>query len=729
MTTRARAGAGRRLRRVALLAASLALLSCTANRMHRRVSVEERPDYSLAFIEFDDQGELWAPSQLERALALIESRSRSDAGLALMLFVHGWNDSASEAEEKAKKGTIHQFRELLVRLKRSHRARYPDIDIPVVGVYLAWRGKVSSVPLVRELSFYNRRGAAERIAGSSATEAIYKILTTARANPQARSVVLGHSFGSMILERALAQAVVGALLASQGDRLVFPADLVVLFNPAGSAIQAKQLVDILARNRLKTYRFDEAGRRYERPLLLSFTSESDTATRVFFPVGMSVKAVTKKFRRYGSEYCSPISNQSWLYKHTAGHTPALHSHTVAVGPRRGSGEAEIGSAPPRYESEYDPVTQQMAFSFEGGSHRFTIRRKPRALNDTPYWIMQVPTELIPNHSEIFSAETFALVDAALAMSGAMGDTGTIVEKEDGVRPVAVVPRPDGGALFVDRSRGVYAVRPDSARPVFLSCLTEGVDPSEAVGFQVAGHLAYLALVRREAGSESECRTDIFEYQVENTGYRTLARRRVAGAACYTSAAFDLTEKRVVLGLEDEGRARLDSADMTRDGARPTEWSSLPGPSAPTAMYFEAAGRRLFVTRARSGELWSAGLDDDPPEPRLVWDAPGFLTAMGFGRQRRELYVVDAGNQRIWSLDCEGPCGTPRVFLESESLQNPTTLAVGLDGRVWLGDLEEQTLLTISPEGDVENTIKSLSPGLVSPTPPATGGAAAERPPG
>ena len=50
-----------------------------------------------------------------------------------------------------------------------------------------------------------------------------------------------------------------------------------------SSIEHLQSVDIVARNRLETYRFDEDGNRFERPLLVSFTSESDTATRLFLP--------------------------------------------------------------------------------------------------------------------------------------------------------------------------------------------------------------------------------------------------------------------------------------------------------------------------------------------------------------------------------------------------------------------------------------------------------------
>jgi pimeloyl-ACP methyl ester carboxylesterase len=276
--------------------------------MYRTASLEEYPRYSLAFIEFDDQGELWAPSQVDRALAHLERLNQNESGVALMIFAHGWNASAAPGQESDPDSALSRFKAILARLDRGIEEELPELELPIMGVYLGWRGRVSSVPLVRQASFYNRRGAAERIAGAAATEAIYRLLTALRENPASRSVLIGHSFGSLILERALAQAVISALLAAEAHELVFPADLVVLFNPAGSATRAKQLVDILARNRLKTYRYDRRGNRFERPLLVSLTSESDRATRVYFPAGMFFKAASKQFRNYGPEHCSPISN-------------------------------------------------------------------------------------------------------------------------------------------------------------------------------------------------------------------------------------------------------------------------------------------------------------------------------------------------------------------------------------------------------------------------------------
>ena len=694
------------------LLAGLLALSCTAHRMYRPVSVEDHPEYSLAFVEFDDQGELWSPAQLDSALALLE-RLNSGPGVALVVFVHGWNNDASPREEKAEDGSIYQYRKILTRLKNDVEQRFPGVDIPVMGIYVGWRGRVSNVPLIREASFYNRRGAAERIAGASATEAIYRILTTMRANPNSRSVLIGHSFGSMILERALAQAAVSTLLASTEQELIFPADLVVLLNPAGSASQTKQMVDILARNRIKTYRLDEEGNRYERPLLVSFTSESDKATSLFFPVGMSVKAMNKKFRDYGQEFCSPIAKQQYLYTHTAGHTPALHSHEVTMGPKvTGSSIAEPGGLgdplSANYQTEYDPETQQMALAFNGEEHRFTIRRKPWVLNDTPYWIMQVPEELIPNHSAVLTEDTFRLMETVLTLSGTYaGDTSAVV-REDGVRPVAVAPRPDGSALFLDRSRAVYSVRPGSDRPVFLSCLSPSIDPNQGIGFHVAGHLAYAAISRPEGRASSKCQTEVYEFQVDNDGYRELGRIPVAGSECFNAAAFDVQSKVLYLSHDGQEGPGLWVADLTQDSPNPEKMLDLPGGTPATALHFDTSHRRLFAAQGATGTLWIVRADTETPRLQFVADTLGYPITLEYGQGQQRLYVADARGKKIWALDCADRCEDPWVFLDSEALETPSTMAVGLDGSLWLGDLQAQALLTISPDGTVTGRVRSLS---------------------
>src|SRR5262249_44819662 len=118
------------------------------------------------------------------------------------------------------------------------------------------------------------------------------------------SIVVGHSFGGMVLERSLTQAVVGDILAPEEDRkaemrrwndrkdkglekadsqppvdnLRPPADLIAMVNEAAPATEAKQLLDLLKTHKMKlTVKVSDTEER-EEPLFLSITSEGDAAT-------------------------------------------------------------------------------------------------------------------------------------------------------------------------------------------------------------------------------------------------------------------------------------------------------------------------------------------------------------------------------------------------------------------------------------------------------------------
>ncbi len=82
-------------------------------------------------------------------------------------------------------------------------------------------------------------------------------------------------------------------------------------------------------------------------------------------------------------------------------------------------------------------------------------------------------------------------------------------------------------------------------------------------------------------------------------------------------------------------------------------------------------------------------------------------AVAYAPTEKRLYVTDAKERKIWALDCRDRCRQPDVFLESGALRHPITLAVGLDGTIWLGDLTAQTLMAIAADGTIEGTIRTL----------------------
>ncbi|MEE9562881.1 MAG: hypothetical protein V3W50_07415, partial [Thermoanaerobaculia bacterium] len=91
----------RRYRLVVVLSVLLpAFLGCTPSKMYRPVSVQEDPDYTLAFVEFDDQGEMWDPAQLSRAVKVIEQGNQNEDGCIVVTYIHGWQHNASPKNEQ-----------------------------------------------------------------------------------------------------------------------------------------------------------------------------------------------------------------------------------------------------------------------------------------------------------------------------------------------------------------------------------------------------------------------------------------------------------------------------------------------------------------------------------------------------------------------------------------------------------------------------------------------------
>ncbi|MGB3563544.1 MAG: hypothetical protein WBC09_10895, partial [Thermoanaerobaculia bacterium] len=86
------------------------LFGCTANKMYRQVSVQEEADYTLAFVEFDDQGEMWDPAQVSRALATIEKANHTKDGAVVITYFHGWQHNASPKSEQKEGGNVHDFK-------------------------------------------------------------------------------------------------------------------------------------------------------------------------------------------------------------------------------------------------------------------------------------------------------------------------------------------------------------------------------------------------------------------------------------------------------------------------------------------------------------------------------------------------------------------------------------------------------------------------------------------
>src|SRR5213596_195723 len=91
------------------------------------------------------------------------------------------------------------------------------------------------------------------VSGTPVTETIFELIRQARKDPNSKCVVIGHSFGALLLEKAMAQAITGNVLALDAQnpvpqqRFNAPADLILLVNSAAESIYAKEMTDMFAR--------------------------------------------------------------------------------------------------------------------------------------------------------------------------------------------------------------------------------------------------------------------------------------------------------------------------------------------------------------------------------------------------------------------------------------------------------------------------------------------------
>ncbi len=679
--------------------------ACTPNRMHRPPpgNIQQEAGYTLAFIEFDDQGELWSPEQRERVIDFIERKNEAEAGVVLFVFFHGWLNSASEKDEQNKKRSLYGFKQFMskatVRLKKFFPERQPHL----VAVYIGWRGRSARQPFTG-VSFWSRRKAAARIAsGPTVPEVLLDLLDTAKENRNSKTIVIGHSFGAMLLERAIAQVLVGEVVTSDDeDALEVSIDLVVLLNEAAPALLARQLVEVFAQHRIKVYRVDDKGNRVERPLLISITSTADWATRIAYPMGKAFGAAFGSFRKYGSERCSPGASQKEYYKRTAGHVPALHTHIITATPLPKGAQPAEG-----VRIEFDPDSGRRKVSFDGKKHSYTIRRSAQSFNDTPYWIMQMPASMSGSHSDIFNFDTDRLLTALLVWTGApLPNTKTVLVRETGVSPIGLATHPVTGELvFADRSRRMYAVPAGSSSTVFMACLQS--DPTNVIG-TFSGTEAVFFVANREILKKGEP----VKYETVMRRVRLLFSESelevspplgLAGSQRFFGATGDAKRQKVYLSTQDA----IYVADVAADSPAPQLLTRIQGPMKLRRLVVDTARQRLFALDGAGGRVFLVDLGKSAPQATLVADGLGKASDIDINLRTGTVYVVNAETRQVWQLACKAGGCTKQVFARSDAFKRPFRLEITRDGTVWVADAKASKIFGLDPDGSIRHTIASL----------------------
>jgi hypothetical protein len=393
----------------------------------------------MAFVEFDEQGEFWDSKQRDAALSLIE-RAKAAAGGSggaprgplVVTFTHGWKNNADDRDGSENHNVVG-FEGVLNYLQT--RPQYKDT--PIVGIYFGWRGALIPEywPVRNQLSYFDREGTAIRIPGASMTGLLTQIMIeTHRDAPAAHVVLVGHSFGALALERALTQAMTDYVIRQRAPERYGSdgahADLVVFVNSAAAASEGKQMLNLLKDFEYSSQQpaaADAWRRPPSRPLFLSISSLGDIATRFAMPIGHGLSFLNFKakgsWRDYGGAAEPPsVTAQSAYYLSTTAHMEALQSHVIVEVDESGNASATEAA-----RCDIDPTTGEPRYFGPAfattTAHRYRICEKRDRWNDTPYWAMQMPATIVPDHSGIFNInflnllETFSLDPGEMAVPG------------------------------------------------------------------------------------------------------------------------------------------------------------------------------------------------------------------------------------------------------------------------------------------------------------------------
>ena len=381
-----------------ILAITLAAMcgnGCTSmSPLRKDRSVETEKDYKVAFIEFGEQGSYQDPAQLKNALDLIQRTERP----LVITYVHGWQNNA-------RSGDVDKFESLLTRLNRAPAVRQAGFH--VIGVYLGWRGKLTPVPILKELTFFSRKATAERLASNyDCYDAIASVSEAARKfhGHEQYTVLLGHSFGGLIVERSVAHAINAEIHGHADADRSMPADLMIVVNPASDSILARQMIAAL-------YSRKTEG---TRPLFVSITSTGDWATGLGFPIGTSLAATTKAFNNVATPGPNAVmQSERKLYTSTPGHNETLINRVTADLHKT----IDSPHGLPALETNLEHNLAAEVFTLDGVKGKldlWQIQRIGRV--DVPYWDVRVDPSIIKDHGDLWNERAEAMMAAIFRMA-------------------------------------------------------------------------------------------------------------------------------------------------------------------------------------------------------------------------------------------------------------------------------------------------------------------------
>ena len=425
-------------------------------------SIEDHTDYTLGFVEFDDQGWMHNRRQMDILMKELDEQSKDGSDLLIFVYVHGWKHNAEFCDNN-----VCCFRETLKQmnvLEGKYEEQYKHKGWKrrkVFGIYVGWRGlSVMGPDVLRSTSFYSRKNAATRVALGTTRELLGKVkdfyerknappgqeasrkntkqlpmqnAAEDKRNPAGtRLLTVGHSFGGLVVYTAVAQALMESAIEPKPydkNQLVKPfGDLVFIVNPAFEGTRYEPLHQV-AKHR------DYAP--YQPPVFVAVTSESDQATRKAFPIGRWANYVWDNYAdgKNVDEVDHTKEDQKQANVRTIGHTPRYLTHKLefssdkSVSAEKNRAEnkvaecgcpyrdgikdlfanADIGQETVEWQQDLDANIQdghrKPNWIRRYASDGITLKHEPNDPNngpDNPFWVVYADEKIIPDHNGFYT---------------------------------------------------------------------------------------------------------------------------------------------------------------------------------------------------------------------------------------------------------------------------------------------------------------------------------------
>lgn len=368
--------------------------------------IEDHGDFQLGFVEFADDGKrLSGREQLDLVVKRIRTlrhldlqtgaKQESTIGGLTVIYAHGWKNNARSIEGRRK--DVEKFRDFLRGLATEVNPGPGKSPLPVIGVYLGWRGRSVEIDasLLNWWTLWPRYFAAGHVGGEPMHDSIAQLIQAGVAGRKQlteerrpRVILIGHSLGARVMENALEKVHNQELLAVEGNPrrglllgqctalndgkdVTSIVDLTLLVNEATKSRQARRATREcspaasggMVRHPGFSKSFCDANPTERRcqpyPIFVHVASSADWATRFLVPAA--------------------------LFGRTAPHTRSLWTHRVTP---------DTGAVTPsplfKFQTQQDPP------------RTYAVSRDPAMPERNPIWIMRVDGNVVKDHGDIWN---------------------------------------------------------------------------------------------------------------------------------------------------------------------------------------------------------------------------------------------------------------------------------------------------------------------------------------